>query len=85
MTVPEAGKSEISVDITADFSVVDPQRMMCTYGPAQGFLFNHSYMHGMCGSVSTQYAVEGGQVADLHLHVGFLRPRNVCNITLYEG
>ncbi len=42
---------------TADFSVVDPQRMMCTYGPAQGFLFNHSYMHGMCGSVSTQYAV----------------------------
>jgi hypothetical protein len=30
---------------------------MCTYGPAQGFLFNHSYMHGMCGSVSTQYAV----------------------------
>ena len=22
---------------TADFSVVDPQRMMCTYGPAEGF------------------------------------------------
>jgi hypothetical protein len=43
--------------LTADFSVVDPQRMMCTYGPAQGVLFNHSYMHGMCGSVSTQYAV----------------------------
>ncbi len=37
--------------------MVDPQRMMCTYGPAEGFLLNHSYMHGVCGSISTQYAV----------------------------
>jgi hypothetical protein len=37
--------------------VVDPQRMMCTYGPAQGFLLNHSYMHGVCRSISSQYAV----------------------------
>jgi hypothetical protein len=22
--------------LTADFSVIDPQRMMCTYGPAEG-------------------------------------------------
>ena len=31
--------------VTMNFSVVDPQRMMCTYGPAEGFLLNHSYMH----------------------------------------
>jgi hypothetical protein len=43
--------------VTMDFSVVDPQRMMCTYGPAEGVLLNHSYMHGVCGSISSQYAV----------------------------
>ena len=31
--------------------------MMRTYGPAEGFLFDHSYMYGACGSISTQYAV----------------------------
>src|SRR5918997_2637844 len=43
--------------VTADFSAVDPQRMMCTYGPAEGLLLNHSYMHGVCGSISSQSAV----------------------------
>jgi acetyl esterase/lipase len=28
---------------TVDFSVLDPQRMMCTYGPAEGF--THSFVH----------------------------------------
>src|SRR3712207_509993 len=43
--------------LTADFSVVDPQCMMCTYAPVGGPLLNRSYMHGVCGSISTQYAV----------------------------
>src|SRR5215212_11729218 len=46
----------------ADFDVVDPQRMMRTYDPAEGFLPNHSYAHGTCGSISTQNAVERGFV-----------------------
>jgi hypothetical protein len=29
--------------LTADFSVVDPQRMMCTYGPAEGS--TQSFVH----------------------------------------
>ena len=33
--------------------------MMCKYGPAEGVLLNHSYMHGVCGSISSQYAVTG--------------------------
>ena len=33
--------------------------MIRTYGFAEGGLLNHSYMHGACGSTSTQYAVEG--------------------------
>ena len=46
-------------DVTADFSVVDPQRIMCTYRPVEGFLVNYSHMHGVCGSISSQYAVRG--------------------------
>ena len=43
--------------LTADFSVIDPQRMMCTYGLTEGFLLNHSSMPGMSGSISSQHAV----------------------------
>src|SRR3712207_2456870 len=31
--------------------------MIRTYGFAEGGLLNHSYMHGSCGSMSPQYAV----------------------------
>jgi hypothetical protein len=30
---------------------------MCTYRPVEGFLVNYSHMHGVCGSISSQYAV----------------------------
>ena len=52
--------TSLQTAVTAYCSVVDPQRMMCTYGPAEGLLLNHSYMHGVRGTISTQYAVGVG-------------------------
>ena len=40
---------------------------MCTYRPAEGILLNYSYMHGVCGSISSQYAVRGEYGEDKRL------------------
>lgn len=39
---------------------------MCTYGLTEGSLLNHSYMPGMYGSISSQYAADGAYAVLLH-------------------
>jgi hypothetical protein len=64
--------------------------MMRTYGLAEGFaqprLLNHSYMHDVRGSISTQYAVrDDGFVISVEDRVVFILRSAVLQMELYAA